>query len=189
MRYCNKTKEIIHSSYKTCSPNEIRDLLIDNNLVDRTEYNLQNYINKLLEQDRIKEERRIKFEKRALQDPIKYRARTLLNGAVSRAKKKNIPCNITLEWIEEKLRNGKCEATDIDFVIKPYSKNGDKEMVHPHAPSLDQISPSSGYTKNNVQLVVDQFNKMKNDKDMETTIYLAKKLVEKYDRRKEDVVG
>jgi hypothetical protein len=189
MRYCNKTKDIIHSSYKTLSLNEIRDLLLDNNLRDRTEDNLQLYVSKLVIRDTIREERRKKFEKVALQNPIKYRASTLLKGAKSRAKQKNIPCDLTVEWIEERLIQGKCEVTEIEFVIKQYGKREDYETVHPHAPSLDQISPSKGYTMDNVQVVVDHFNKMKNDRDLETTVYLARRLLQAYDRRKVDVLG
>lgn len=184
MKYCNKTKEIIRSSYKSCSAEDIQELIQDLGLTYRTVINLKKYINKLVQHDILKEERRQKFERWALSDPIKYRAKTLLAGARARAKAKNIPCDLTVQWIEDKLRMGKCEITEIDFVIKEYSKAEEYIQVHPHAPSLDQIKPSGGYTMNNVQVVVDHFNKMKNDRDLETTVYLARRLVEAHDRRK-----
>lgn len=183
MRYCKKTKEIIGSLYKTETVENIQEIIDDNNLTHRSVKSLKAYIKQLKSVDELREERRKKFAQWALRNPIKYRASTLLKGARSRAKAKNIPCDLDLQWIEEKLKNGKCEVTGIDFVIKEYSTADEYTHVHPHAPSLDQIKPSEGYTKQNVQVVVDHFNKMKNDRDLETTVYLARKLIEAYDRR------
>lgn len=188
MRYCNKTKEIIHSSYKTLSAEDIQEIIADNNLTYRSVKRLKAYIKELYKRDELREAKRLKYQEWALKDPIKYRASTLLSGAKQRAKTKGIPFDLTKEWIEEKLKAGKCEVTEISFVIKEYAKKNEHDCVHPHAPSLDQIEPSKGYTKDNVQVVVDQYNKMKNDRDLETTVFLARKLVEAYDRRKIDLL-
>ena len=184
MRYCNKTKEIIESSYKTCSVDEIHKLIVDAELTERTVSNLTKYVNKLTKRDEIKEAKRKKFEEYALKDPIKYRAGTLYHSAKQRAKNKDIPFTLTRQWVEDKLKKGKCEVTNIKFEIKKYSKAGDYDCIHPHAPSLDQIEPSAGYTKENVQVVVDHFNKMRNDRDMESTVFLAKKIVSAHKRGK-----
>jgi hypothetical protein len=132
------------------------------------------------------EDKEKKFKRRikwALKDPIRYRASTLYHSAKKRAKSKNIPFDITLDCVHEKLKHGYCEVTNIPFVIKEYTKEGHKEIVHAHSPSLDKIDSTRGYTKDNVQIVIDQYNKMKGDRDLETTIFLARKLIEAYERR------
>ena len=118
MRFCNKTKEIIHSSYKTCTAEEIKELIDGVELTERSIDNIQRYVNRLNSIDELKEERRKKFELWAHKNPIKYRAGALYNAAKYRAKKKDIPFNLTKDWIAEKLNNGFCEATGIKFKIK-----------------------------------------------------------------------
>ena len=180
MRYCNKTKEIINSSYKTCEAKDIADMLLGAGLRERSVSNIQKYINKLLAKDELKEKRRKQFEKWAHKNPIRYRASALFYAARNRAKKKDIPFDLTRDWIEEKLNHGFCPITGIEFNIKKYGRREDYNRVHPHAPSLDQIKPSAGYTKDNVQVVVDQYNKMKSDKTIEETLYLARRIVNHY---------
>ena len=48
MRYCKRTKEIIHSSYKSATINEIQDIIKLNSLRKRSNANLKKYINKLI---------------------------------------------------------------------------------------------------------------------------------------------
>ena len=137
-----------------------------------------------MKSNKISKERQTEFRiKWALKDIVRYRASTLFHSAKKRARIKNIPFDLTLEWVENKLRQGHCEVTNIPFVIKEYSTCGHIEHVHPHTPSLDKIDCSKGYTMDNVQVVIDQFNKMKGAQDMETTIFLAKKLLEAEERR------
>lgn len=183
MRYCNKTKEIIKASYISCTAEEICTLLKDAGLRERSASNIKKHVGKLLEKDRIKEAKRKQFEKWAHKNPIKYRVNSLYYGARSRAKKKDIPFNLTKDWIEKKLSHGFCPVTGIEFNIKKYAKREEYTRVHPHAPSLDQIEPSAGYTKDNVQIVVDQYNKMKSDKSIQETLYLARRIVNHYDKK------
>lgn len=183
MRYCEKTKDLISTSYLSMTAKEICEVIKNLGLPERTEKSVQRWIDYYRrEYDKI-ETKRQKFEEWAKENPIKYRAMTLLNGAKQRAKLKGIECTLTLEWIEEKLKNGVCEMTGIKFVIKEYSKREEYLRIHPHSPSLDQILPSKGYTKENVQVVCDQFNKMKNDKSIDETYYLAKEFVNEYERK------
>jgi hypothetical protein len=170
--------------YKTASISDIQFAIKVNNLKERSEKSLTKIINKLKALDELKQlkvEKRIQRNERACQlNPILYRAKSLYRGAKQRAKLKNIPFDLTVVWIYDKLLAGKCEVTGIEFVIKKYSsrlKNG-YEKVHPFAPSLDQIKPSKGYTKDNVQVVCDQFNKFKNDRDIVHTYKIAKAYVE-----------
>ena len=176
----NAVIEIINLNYKSMTVEEFNQLFLLRGFKTYNEKTLKRKIDKLLERDKIRETARLKYEVRALADPIKYRASTLLNGARSRAKAKGIECNLTVAWIESRLHNGVCECTGIDFHIREYSKKEKYIPIHPHSPSLDQIEPSKGYTMDNVQIVCDQFNKMKNDRSMEQTYYVAKKFVETY---------
>ena len=47
----------------------------------------------------MREFRRKKLEIWALANPVRYRARTLVNGAKARAKKKGIDFNLTIDWV------------------------------------------------------------------------------------------
>ena len=187
MRYCNKTKLIINSNYKDLSIKDIVELINNAGLTKRSESSVFNYVNKLKLADIKKEEKRLKYEKWALSDPIKYRARRLLHGAKNRNKEKNkkngtnIPFDLDLEWIVDKLNKGICEATCKRFVIKSYSKLDTTGKVHKYAPSLDQIKPGQGYTKDNVQVVCDQYNKFKGTWHVVDTLKMARCLIKEYE--------
>jgi len=186
MRYCKKTKELIHSSYKSLYADEICWLIEDHGLKARSSVSIEKYINKLIEEDDRKELNRKKREEWALANPIKYRARTLVNGAKSRIRKRKkeqnitIPFDLTYDWVEKKLLDGYCEVTGTKFFIKPYSKRDDYISVHPFSPSLDQIAPSGGYTMDNVEVVCDQYNKMKGDRHITSAVKIARNLLREY---------
>lgn len=188
MRYCNRTKEIIKSSYKSATIEEIQFIINANGLRKRNLANLSHYIDKLVAKDVEREIRRKKVEKQALADPIRYRARTLVSGAKQRAKKKNIPFNLTEEWVAGKLREGRCEVSGTDFFIKPYSSKEEYTKVHPHSPSLDQIEPSGGYTMDNVQVVCDQVNKFKGDRHITSMILIARNFLNEHTRKNTPII-
>lgn len=120
-------------------------------------------------------QRKKKARLRANKDIVKHRAKTLLNGARTRAKNKRIPFNLDLAWIENKLREGKCEATGLTFLFTQYEESRPK--TNPYAPSLDRIDSSRGYTPDNVQLTLLAFNKFKSDMTQHTMIEIAKAIV------------
>lgn len=182
MRYCNRTKEIIHSSYKSATLDEIINIIKSNGLRERNKSNLSAYVSKLIEKDAEKEIRRKKLEIWALNNPIKYRARTLVNGAKQRAKVKEIPFDLTYEWVEKKLKRGLCEVSGTPFYIRPYSNREEYTKVHPHSPSLDQINPSKGYTMDNVQIVCDQVNKFKGDRHVSSMVIIAQNFLKEWNR-------
>jgi hypothetical protein len=182
MRMPKTVIELISLNYKSMTVVEFNRLFELRGFKKYREVTIQKKINALIEKDEILEKNRMRREAIALSNPIKYRASTLLSGARSRAKAKGIDCNLTLAWIEKRLQDGICECTGIDFHIREYSKKDVYIPIHPHSPSLDQIEPSGGYTMDNVQIVCDQFNKMKNDRSMEQTFYVAKKFVETYSK-------
>lgn len=84
---------------------------------------------------------------------VRGRLRDLLVSARTRAKKSNLPCTITLNWVmalyEE--QKGCCILTGLPFSLE---RNPLGKRVHmPFSPSLDQIKAGAGYTLENTRLV------------------------------------
>lgn len=75
---------------------------------------------------------------------MRERANELYQSAKKRAKKLNIRFSLTREWIEDRLRIGHCELTNVQFVFE--------SGQHPASPSIDRRNPSKGYTKANCRL-------------------------------------
>lgn len=71
-----------------------------------------------------------------------------LHGAIQRAKKHNLPFDITEQDIKDIWPiDNKCPALNIQFIIGGYdTQNYD-------SPALDRIIPSKGYVKGNIQIV------------------------------------
>ncbi len=96
-----------------------------------------------------------------------YKASSLLRAA----KERHPEVTITKEWIVEKILNGTCEVSGIEFeglVQKP---------ARPFTPSLDRIDPAKGYHPDNVQVVCWIYNRAKGIQDHEAVLKLAKALV------------
>jgi hypothetical protein len=76
--------------------------------------------------------------------------RALLLRARSNAKRKNLPFDLTPEFLETLWQNGRCAVTGFQFNLQRF----DKALVkHPFAPSIDRKHSAGGYTKENVRLV------------------------------------
>jgi hypothetical protein len=119
------------------------------------------------------------------QDPIKYCAYHLLHGAKFRSKTKNIPFDLDVHFIEEKIKSGKCEVTGIPFFISDEYQHSGKPHQSPYSPSLDQIHPSKGYTKNNIRVTILMFNVARKHWKDEDILTMAKALVvtcQKYEK-------
>ena len=105
--------------------------------------------------------------------------RTTIHGAACylywnahrRSKMDKLEFSITKEWIEAVLKNGKCQITGLPFSFG----NGRR----PWMPSLDKSDPNSGYTKDNVKVVVWLYNTAKAEFSHDDVITLAKALVKK----------
>lgn len=84
-------------------------------------------------------------------------------GAKERAKKFNIPFDITKEYLQYlwDKQKGLCALSGIPMT---YKRDGGRTSTNV---SIDQINPHLGYTKNNIQLVCMAVNQMKNDLSME----------------------
>jgi hypothetical protein len=177
MRYSNKEVDLVHKFMFDLNAEQISELLTEHGYRKRTADSIQKKIDdKNREFDR-KEMRRKYLENYAKNNPIKYRARTLWTSAYYRAKKKGLEFNLTIEWIQSRLQEGICSVTGLPFEIKEYSKNGNLEKLSPYAPSLDRINSDKGYTEDNVQVVLNNYNKFKSDSRTEDSIIIARALV------------
>lgn len=78
---------------------------------------------------------------------------SLYFAAKNRAKKLNIPFNLTPQFVKDRILHGICEATGwkLDILAAPRSF---------YRPSLDQIIPRDGYTPANVRMVCWGVNKL-----------------------------
>ena len=74
------------------------------------------------------------------------RASKLTAAAKSRAALKGLPFDLTVQWVQEALDSGRCEATGIAFDLS--SNRGW------NTPSLDQIEAGGGYTMDNTRVVL-----------------------------------
>lgn len=108
---------------------------------------------------------------------IKGRATHLLNNARARAKRNNIDCTISQEWIIERLERGRCEMTDLPLVIEINGGKGHKN--NSFAPSLDKIDTTKGYTPDNVRLVCWIYNRARGAFPDSDLLTMAKALVDK----------
>ena len=94
-------------------------------------------------------------------NPVKQ----MFYDAQLRAKKKNLPFDITLKWLEQKY-TGYCELTGIEFQFANKGKN-------PNSPSIDRIDSSKGYTKDNVRLIIWRLNEAMSKYGLESLIELV----------------
>jgi hypothetical protein len=107
-------------------------------------------------------------EQTRARDPLAFYSKQLLDGARNRSKKLNIPIEIDRDWVEARLRAGKCSITGLPFVLET--------PRHPHTPSIDQMIAGEGYTLANAQVVVWIYNAAKQTWGHETVLEFAQSL-------------
>jgi hypothetical protein len=104
-------------------------------------------------------------------------ARKLMKRAVERSKLKKWPApDFDENFLLEKIENGFCEITGIEFIIPD-----EKSILYSHArspwiPSLDRIDSSKPYTKDNVQMVIYMYNACKGKFSHEDVVRFCKQL-------------
>ena len=101
-------------------------------------------------------------------------------GAKDRAEKKGIEFSISKEYLQKLWDNqkGLCAISKI-----PMTFIMDKGRIYTNV-SIDQINPSKGYTESNIQLVCMAVNQFKSDFDLETMLFICKKILENADQCK-----
>jgi hypothetical protein len=106
----------------------------------------------------------------------KWRIGKLFASAKYRAKDKNLPFNLTLEYLIGlwDKQDGKCSIVGIPFNLNsPIEIN----QVNPNAPSIDRIIPKLGYVQGNVRFVIYHVNVALSEYGEDSLIKLAKQLV------------
>ena len=96
----------------------------------------------------------------------------MLCGAKSRAKAKNLPFDLDLQYVRS-IINDKCPI--FNFELK---WDNPKQMYN--SPSLDRIIPELGYVKGNVQIISNLANTMKSNASVEQLLTFSKWITETY---------
>ena len=87
------------------------------------------------------------------------RAKRLLSGSKHRALENNLEYDLDFEFIHERIAAGYCSVTGLPFDLKKPVGT----VKNAYSPSLDRIDHTRGYTKDNVRVVIWQFNMMKGE--------------------------
>lgn len=94
----------------------------------------------------------------------------MVNAARLRAKKKNLPFDLTFEWAEQRW-TGFCELTGIPFSPRYNTSAG------LFSPSIDKIDPKKGYVQSNSRFILFAVNNLKHDGTDEAMYLVAEALI------------
>ncbi len=86
----------------------------------------------------------------------------MLAAAKHRAKTKGLEFDLDSQFLYSLITEN-CPVTGAAFHWKTNYGAGEQSNPHPHAPSLDRIDNSRGYTKDNVWIISWKVNALKND--------------------------
>lgn len=79
------------------------------------------------------------------------RAKMLWHAAKRRAQDKQLPFDLSFEWVLERVKTGCCEVTALPFNLEERRTGS---MNAPYAPSIDRRDSTRGYTPDNCRMVV-----------------------------------
>lgn len=96
----------------------------------------------------------------------------LWKAAKYRARDLSLDFSITVEFVMEKMRIGKCEVSNAELKVGAGERS-------PWSASLDRKNPALGYTSDNVQLVCWMYNAAKGSGTHEDVMELARLLTRK----------
>lgn len=117
---------------------------------------------------KVREQERAGYERR--------RARVLWGSARRRAKKQGLLFTLTPKWVQERLDRGVCEVTGLRLELQKTA------ACHygARSPSIDRKDSSRGYTPENCQLVVWQYNAAKGQHDLADLVVLVTALADRW---------
>ena len=97
-----------------------------------------------------------RFNKRYRVNPIPQ----LIFGFRNRAKKQNVPFDLTVEDMKDLIKNAAdmCPALGVKMEIAKLFANDSN-----YSPSFDRIDPKKGYIKSNIVIVSNKANRIKSD--------------------------
>ena len=99
-------------------------------------------------------------------------AKVMLWAARERATKRNVPCTITEEDIQEVI------PSHCPYFGMPLERSLDKKSDRSSAMTLDRIIPELGYVKGNIQVISWLANRMKFNATKEQLIRFARKVLD-----------
>lgn len=96
------------------------------------------------------------------QKSIKETLKSICTGAISRAKRRKMPCDMDFGflWSLYKKQKGKCAVTGIK--LKPSNCIG-RIRTDPNTITIDRIDSNKGYTRDNIQLTTMIYNTAKSN--------------------------
>jgi hypothetical protein len=101
------------------------------------------------------------------------RAKHLHTGARGRAKVQGVQFKLTVERVQELLRQGVCALTGLELSFNKH----DVYRNNPRCASLDRIDNTKGYTDDNVQVICWQANLAKGEYDLSFLFEAAQGIV------------
>jgi hypothetical protein len=107
--------------------------------------------------------------------PMYRQAYKMFHNIQHRSKTKDMPFDLTLDFILGELKKGQCPRTGIKFTFTDNGRNMGARKAS--TPSIDKIDPKKGYVKDNVQIVCWWYNLSKSTFTDNEVIELCKRVV------------
>ena len=101
-----------------------------------------------------------RFKKYEIENPIVRQTNSMVRHARSRAKKKNLPFDIDLDYIRSMVPS---HCPIFGMPLEWSLRRGSEQVPLPNSPSLDRIDPSKGYVKGNVWIISYRANQIKSN--------------------------
>jgi hypothetical protein len=117
-------------------------------------------------------------------NPVMIMTQSMVGHARGRAKDKNLPFDIDLDYVRSMVGENAelashCPALGVPLDWSRMRNNGGKHL--PNSPSIDRIDPERGYVKGNIKIISYRANQIKSDASHQelklVTAYLGRELV------------
>jgi len=136
----------------------------------------------------LSEQRKAARARRIARDPVHHQAvqssykrnagwyASWLNSIRDRAKKKNVPCDLTVQDLKDML------PTYCPILGIPLIRRADRWDNQPGSPQVDRIIPELGYVKGNVQIISRRANGIKSDASLDEIKLVVEYLERMYNK-------